>query len=77
LEWIDPDKEDDLILKKKQRNLKGFVEEDSDEAGGKAKKSKKSKKKTHGLLYMMNWYRVVIDEAQIIRNKRTRMCPIA
>jgi SNF2 family DNA or RNA helicase len=77
LEWIDPDKEDDLIPKKKQRNLKGFVEEDSDEAGGKVKKSKKSKKKTHGLLYMMDWYRVVIDEAQIIRNKRTRMCPIA
>ncbi|KAH8116128.1 SNF2 family N-terminal domain-containing protein [Phellopilus nigrolimitatus] len=68
-EWPDPEAEE----KKKQQEKKGkrkkaeFVTSDSEE------EREEKKKKKLGIMMTMSWYRVVLDEAQNIRNKRTRV----
>ncbi|KAG8929092.1 hypothetical protein FRC02_006002 [Tulasnella sp. 418] len=61
------------VLKKTKKARKkkrdDFIEDDAEESDA----PKKSKKKTNdGLLFQMYWYRVVLDEAQNVRNKGTR-----
>ncbi|KAJ7696132.1 SNF2 superfamily protein [Mycena olivaceomarginata] len=48
-----------------------FIVSDSDDSGSDRPKNKK--KKDRGLLFQVDFYRVVLDEAQNIRNKRTRV----
>ncbi|EGO03554.1 hypothetical protein SERLA73DRAFT_69411 [Serpula lacrymans var. lacrymans S7.3] len=69
-EW--PDYEAEQMLQEKRRKLRkknqSFIASDSEEEIVKPKK----KKKQLGLLFQMNWYRVILDEAQNIRNRKTR-----
>ncbi|KAL5514334.1 hypothetical protein ACEPAG_2422 [Sanghuangporus baumii] len=72
-EWFDAEGlEKQLRLeaegKKRKKKKGGFIESDSeDERAYRRKQRKKS-----GLLFTMMWHRIVLDEAQNIRNKRTR-----
>ncbi|KAG1729528.1 SNF2 family N-terminal domain-containing protein [Suillus paluster] len=72
LEW--PDLEAEQKAKEKARKGKkkssndSFIESDS----GDDRKPKK-KKRELGLLFQVEWYRVILDEAQNIRNRRTRI----
>ncbi|KAL5498669.1 hypothetical protein ACEPAH_2024 [Sanghuangporus vaninii] len=72
-EWFDAEEfEKQLRLeaegKKQKKKKDGFIESDSeDERAYKRKQRKKS-----GLLFTMMWHRIVLDEAQNVRNKRTR-----
>jgi SNF2 family DNA or RNA helicase len=69
-EW--PDEDDEFRKPKKKKNTKAaedsFIVDDeaNDETVAK-------KKKRYGPLMDINWYRVVLDEAQNIRNARTRI----
>ncbi|KZP29288.1 hypothetical protein FIBSPDRAFT_917412 [Athelia psychrophila] len=65
LEW--PDYENEEKAKKKKAKKNDFIETDSDDN---IKPDKKQKQR--GLLFRMKWYRVICDEAQNLRNKRTR-----
>ncbi|KIK70117.1 hypothetical protein GYMLUDRAFT_255303 [Collybiopsis luxurians FD-317 M1] len=71
LEWLDIEGEEKKKKKKAKAKAKGedFIVSDSDNDGN--LKSKK-KKKENGLLFQVEFYRVVLDEAQNIRNKMTR-----
>ncbi|KAJ7076087.1 SNF2 superfamily protein [Mycena belliarum] len=72
MEW--PDFEADQKRKEKARRKKpadDFVVSDSDDSGTDRPKTKR--KKDRGLLYQVDFYRIVLDEAQNIRNKRTRV----
>ncbi|KAI5120898.1 hypothetical protein M0805_002998 [Coniferiporia weirii] len=68
LEW--PDYEGEERKRQKEKNKRSrsspFVADDSEE-------EERKKQKKPGLLLAVNWYRVVLDEAQNIRNKRTRV----
>ncbi|KAG8907736.1 hypothetical protein FRC01_007593, partial [Tulasnella sp. 417] len=64
--------------KKKRKNAKkdDFIVEDSGEEGsgsGKKKKGKAKDVKMHSPLFETVWHRIVLDEAQNIRNKHTRI----
>lgn len=69
LEWPDDEAEEREAKRKakKKRTSDNFIESVSED-----EKSKKKKKQELGLLFQVEWYRVVLDEAQNIRNKRTR-----
>ncbi|KAH7924689.1 hypothetical protein BV22DRAFT_1012721 [Leucogyrophana mollusca] len=71
LEW--PDYEAEQKAKEKLMRMKkkgeSFVVSDSDDD---VKPKKRGKKKELGLLFTINWYRVILDEAQNIRNRKTR-----
>ncbi|KAJ7484700.1 SNF2 superfamily protein [Mycena latifolia] len=73
LEW--PDFEAEQKKKEKARRSKpaadDFVVSDSDDSGTDRPKNKR--KKDRGLLFQVDFYRIVLDEAQNIRNKRTRV----
>ncbi|KAJ6590535.1 SNF2 superfamily protein [Mycena vulgaris] len=72
LEW--PDFEAEQKKKEKARRNKpadDFVVSDSDDSGTDRPKNKR--KKDRGLLFEVDFYRIVLDEAQNIRNKRTRV----
>ncbi|KAF9240466.1 SNF2 family N-terminal domain-containing protein [Melanogaster broomeanus] len=58
------------LAKEKQRKQKkvSFVVSDSDDD-----RRARKKKREIGLLFQVDWYRVIIDEAQNIRNRRTRI----
>ncbi|KAF8838463.1 hypothetical protein BDN67DRAFT_971507 [Paxillus ammoniavirescens] len=69
LEW--PDLEAEQMAKEKRRKKKKkdpFIVSDSDD-----EHRTKKKKREVGLLFQVDWYRVIIDEAQNIRNRRTRI----
>jgi SNF2 family DNA or RNA helicase len=66
-EWPDELAEVKKKPKKQQNADRSFIVND-DEADGTAPK----KKRVYGPLMDMHWYRVVLDEAQNIRNARTR-----
>ncbi|KAG5653742.1 hypothetical protein H0H81_010999, partial [Sphagnurus paluster] len=66
LEWPDFENEQKKKIKTKRKKAQDFIIDDSDE--GRAK----SKKKELGLLFQVEFYRVILDEAQAIRNRRTR-----
>ncbi|KAJ7437384.1 P-loop containing nucleoside triphosphate hydrolase protein [Mycena galericulata] len=71
LEW--PDYEADMKKKEKAKSKKpanDFIASDSDDSGSDRPKNKR--KKERGLLFQVDFYRIVLDEAQNIRNKRTR-----
>ncbi|KAG0702167.1 SNF2 family N-terminal domain-containing protein [Suillus ampliporus] len=72
LEWPDLDAEQKAKEKarkgKKKTDNHSFIESDS----GDNRKPKK-KKRELGLLFQVQWYRVILDEAQNIRNRRTRI----
>ncbi|KAG2151182.1 SNF2 family N-terminal domain-containing protein [Suillus bovinus] len=70
LEWPDSEAEEKAKQKaqKRQRKTDSFIESDS---GG--DKKPKKKKRELGLLFQVQWYRVILDEAQNIRNRRTRI----
>ncbi|KAH8097049.1 SNF2 family N-terminal domain-containing protein [Cristinia sonorae] len=77
LEWPDPELEEKERKKKKKAGKKGkkddnWIVDESDDDGGSSRLQRR-KKKSPGLLLQMEFYRVVIDEAQNIRNKRTRV----
>ncbi|KAJ7054346.1 SNF2 family N-terminal domain-containing protein [Mycena amicta] len=74
LEW--PDVEAEMKKKEKAKRKKPadeFIVSDSDDDSDDAPKNKKKKKKDRGLLFQVDFYRIVLDEAQNIRNKRTRV----
>ncbi|KAJ6486844.1 SNF2 superfamily protein [Mycena sanguinolenta] len=71
LEW--PDFEAEAKKKEKAKRKKvadDFIASDSDDSGS---DRPKNKKKNRGLLFEVDFYRIVLDEAQNIRNKRTRV----
>ncbi|KAG2140702.1 SNF2 family N-terminal domain-containing protein, partial [Suillus clintonianus] len=70
LEWPDLEAEEKAKQKaqRRKKNTNSFIESDS----GDDRKPKK-KKRELGLLFQVQWYRVIIDEAQNIRNRRTRI----
>ncbi|TFY57616.1 hypothetical protein EVG20_g8474 [Dentipellis fragilis] len=71
-EWPDPEEEERRQKKMKKGKSKpkdGFIEDDSDNAWTKINKKKKDK----GLLLQIDWHRIILDEAQNIRNKMTRV----
>ncbi|KAF7976186.1 hypothetical protein HWV62_7352 [Athelia sp. TMB] len=63
LEW--PDYEAEEKAKKKKAKKTDFIETDSED-------EKNPKKKQKGLLFQVKFLRIICDEAQNIRNKRTR-----
>ncbi|KAF7289976.1 SNF2 superfamily protein [Mycena indigotica] len=70
LEW--PDLEAEIKKKEKAKSKKPtdiFIVSDSDNDSD---VPKTRKKKDRGLLFQVDFYRIVLDEAQNIRNKRTR-----
>ncbi|KAJ7136080.1 SNF2 family N-terminal domain-containing protein [Mycena epipterygia] len=72
LEW--PDVEAEMKKKEKAKRKKvadDFIASDSDDSGSDRPKTKS--KKERGLLFQVDFYRIVLDEAQNIRNKRTRV----
>ncbi|EIN08787.1 P-loop containing nucleoside triphosphate hydrolase protein [Punctularia strigosozonata HHB-11173 SS5] len=69
LEW--PDYEAEQKAKEKKRKRNDFIEDDS-ESDSFCRDQRKTKK-TEGPLVRMQWYRIVVDEAQTIRNRRTRV----
>ncbi|PCH44932.1 hypothetical protein WOLCODRAFT_145249 [Wolfiporia cocos MD-104 SS10] len=72
LEWPDEEAEQRKAkakAKRKKNRNDNFIETDSEDD----RKSKKKRKSELGLLFEIEWYRVIIDEAQNIRNKRTRV----
>ncbi|KAF7350506.1 putative ATP-dependent helicase C23E6.02 [Mycena venus] len=72
LEW--PDYEAEAKKKEKAKRKKpadDFIATDSDDSGSDRPKTKG--KKARGLLFQVDFYRVVLDEAHNIRNKRTRV----
>ncbi|EIW77192.1 hypothetical protein CONPUDRAFT_168183 [Coniophora puteana RWD-64-598 SS2] len=71
LEWPDPEadeKEKRKMAKAKKKD--NWIVSDSDDGG--TSRAKPKKKKQRGLLFDMDWYRVILDEAQYIRNRSTR-----
>ncbi|KAJ7660054.1 SNF2 family N-terminal domain-containing protein [Mycena rosella] len=73
LEW--PDFEAEQKKKEKTKKTKpadDFIVSDSDDSGT-DRPTKKKGKKDRGLLFQVDFYRIVLDEAQNIRNKRTRV----
>ncbi|OAX39929.1 hypothetical protein K503DRAFT_865031 [Rhizopogon vinicolor AM-OR11-026] len=70
MEW--PDLEAEQMAKEKAKKGKkkhnSFIASDSEDD----RKSKK-KKRELGLLFQVRWYRIILDEAQNIRNRRTRV----
>ncbi|KAJ7275100.1 SNF2 superfamily protein [Mycena rebaudengoi] len=72
LEWPDLEAEEKRkakVTKKQKANDFIASDSDSDDSGPSYKKAKKGP----GLLFQVDFYRVVLDEAQNIRNKRTRV----
>ncbi|KAF9652417.1 hypothetical protein BDM02DRAFT_3109440 [Thelephora ganbajun] len=51
----------------------GFIVDDEDGDAALKKAIKKKKNKSTGVLYEIQWYRVIVDEAHQIRNKMTRV----
>ncbi|KAF8632872.1 hypothetical protein AX17_004720 [Amanita inopinata Kibby_2008] len=74
LEWPDYERERIKELERARRRKKpqGSSEIENSDDNGKCNSTKR-RKLTTGLLFEMEFYRVVLDEAQHIRNKRTRM----
>ncbi|ESK90272.1 snf2 superfamily protein [Moniliophthora roreri MCA 2997] len=72
-EW--PDAEAELRKQKKARKSKGndFIVDDSDDEGAISSKKKSKECGFAGLLFNVDFYRIILDEAQNIRNKRNRM----
>ncbi|TCD64091.1 hypothetical protein EIP91_004563 [Steccherinum ochraceum] len=70
-EWPDPEFAEKEKKKKKKAAKRGddFIVDDDDGGSSRAKK----KNKSPGLLFQMDFYRICIDEAQNIRNKKTRI----
>ncbi|KAF7302742.1 SNF2 superfamily protein [Mycena chlorophos] len=74
LEWPDAEAEDRKLKAQAKKKKAGddFIVSDSDDDSDAPKKSKGKKKNERGLLFQVDFYRIVLDEAQNIRNKRTR-----
>jgi SNF2 family DNA or RNA helicase len=75
MEWPDYENEAKRKAKaKRQRRREGsFIVDDSDDETLETKVSKR--KETSGLLFQVDFYRVILDEGQNIRNKTTRKRP--
>ncbi|KAK0480890.1 SNF2 family N-terminal domain-containing protein [Armillaria novae-zelandiae] len=71
MEW--PDFEKDQKAKEKARRKSGndFIVSDSDDDSSESGKKRKQKKQ-QGLLFQVDFYRIILDEAQAVRNRRTR-----
>ncbi|KAK0211484.1 SNF2 family N-terminal domain-containing protein [Armillaria fumosa] len=71
MEW--PDFEKDQKAKEKARRKSGndFIVSDSDDDSSEPGKKRKQKKQK-GLLFQVDFYRIILDEAQAVRNRRTR-----
>ncbi|KAG8849716.1 hypothetical protein FRB96_000656 [Tulasnella sp. 330] len=68
---------EDFLAKAAKRSAKskrkdGFIEHDSEEEGGKKQKGKKKAPVT-GPLFKVQFHRIVLDEAQNIRNRSTKI----
>ncbi|KAL1695226.1 SNF2 family N-terminal domain-containing protein [Schizophyllum commune] len=73
-DWENEMKKKEKALRKKakgQASSDDFIVDDSDDEP--MTKKSKDKKMTKGLLFQVDWYRVVLDEGQNIRNRRTRV----
>ncbi|KAL1744579.1 SNF2 family N-terminal domain-containing protein [Schizophyllum fasciatum] len=74
-DWENEMKKREKALRKKNKarasSDDGFIVDDSDDEP--MTKSNKGKKMVKGLLFQVDWYRVVLDEGQNIRNRRTRV----
>ncbi|KAJ7128105.1 SNF2 superfamily protein, partial [Mycena filopes] len=74
-EWPDFEADEKKKLKKKKAKkvaADDFIVSDSDDSGSERPKGKGKSKKQQGLLFQVDFYRIILDEAQNIRNKRTR-----
>ncbi|KAF8067663.1 SNF2 family N-terminal domain-containing protein [Lyophyllum atratum] len=67
LEWPDFEHEMKKKAKAKKNKPQDFIVPDSDEEA-----NERPKKKEQGLLFQVEFYRIILDEAQAIRNRRTR-----
>ncbi|TRM55791.1 SNF2 family N-terminal domain-containing protein [Schizophyllum amplum] len=79
-EWPDWENEmkkrEKAARKKNKKDLDSddfIVDDDSDDEPMVKSKGKSKKKMVKGLLFQVDWYRVVLDEGQNIRNRRTRV----
>ncbi|KJA26761.1 hypothetical protein HYPSUDRAFT_35906 [Hypholoma sublateritium FD-334 SS-4] len=77
MEWPDYEnelKKKDKAKKARKRNHDDFIVEDSDDNKLRNAHYRADKRKQHvGLLFQVEFYRIVADEGQQIRNRRTRM----
>ncbi|KAF8647982.1 hypothetical protein AX16_006412, partial [Volvariella volvacea WC 439] len=71
LEWPDLEAQERLKLKKKKKPVDDFLASDSDSDDEVVPTGRGSRKQA-GLLFQVDFYRVILDEAQAIRNRRTR-----
>lgn len=59
--------------KGRKKKVDPFIVEDSEESGEDSEEdTKPNGKKDHGPLFQVNWHRVVLDEAQFIKNRMTK-----
>ncbi|TFK39291.1 SNF2 family N-terminal domain-containing protein [Crucibulum laeve] len=71
LEWPDYEKEmRDKAKARRKKAMDNFIASDSD--NGYSDKNGRKKKQESGLLFQVEFYRIILDEAQTIRNRRTR-----
>ncbi|TFK67589.1 hypothetical protein BDN72DRAFT_898843 [Pluteus cervinus] len=71
LEWPDLENEEKKKIKaKKKKPAQDFVVSDSDDDDD--RQPGRKRRKEAGLLFQVDFYRVILDEAQAIRNRRTR-----
>ncbi|KAF9465092.1 SNF2 family N-terminal domain-containing protein [Collybia nuda] len=69
LEWPDFEAEIKKKEKAKRKKAKGFIVSDSDED---SEDRPRKRNKESGLLFQVDFLRVILDEAQAVRNRRTR-----
>ncbi|KAF9003231.1 SNF2 family N-terminal domain-containing protein [Cyathus striatus] len=75
LEW--PDFETQMKKRQQARTSRrkpkdDFIASDSDEESDNYNRPKRGVRKERGLLFKIDFYRIILDEAQSIRNRRTR-----
>lgn len=71
MEWPDFEKDQKAKEKAKRKSGNDFIVSDLDDDSSEPGKKRKQKKQK-GLLFQVDFYRIVLDEAQAVRNRRTK-----